>query len=114
VKLPEGENDVMEYAAYPEGYHYLGVNSQTVTVTPDGKANPGVVTFTYEKQSTTAELKVHYRTSIGAELPGSPEIRKLEAGEHTITPNAAYAPSGYNLSGNTQSYQVTVGSDLVA
>ena len=114
VKLPEGENDVMEYAAYPDGYNYLGVSSQTVTVTPDGKANPSVVTFTYEKKSTTAELKVHYRTSIGAELPGSPEIRKLEAGEHTVLPNADYVPSGYNLSGNTQSYQVSVGSDLVA
>ncbi len=114
VKLPEGTHDVNEYAANPEGYLLKNVSSQTVTVDETGKASPAVVTFTYEEVSHTAILKVHYRNSIGAELPGSPEIRELEAGEHTITPNAAYAPSGYTLSGSTQSYRVTVGSDLVA
>ena len=114
VKLPEGTHDVSEYAASPEGYLLKEVSAQTVTVSESGKATPAVVTFTYEEISNTAILRVHYRNAIGAELPGSPEIRELEVGEHVITPNAAYAPKGYTLSGNTQSYRVTVGNDLVA
>ena len=114
VKLPEGTHDVGEYAANPEGYILKEVSSQTVTVDENGKANPGRVTFTYEEVSHTAILKVYYRNAIGMELPNSPEIRELEPGTHIIRPNSAYVPNGYVVSGSTQSYQVTVGSDLTA
>ncbi len=115
VDLAEGTHDVMEYAAKPDKYNFQSVSSQTVTITADGKAEPEIVTFTYTPVRDKATLKVHYRSAIGEDFPGSPELRELPVGQHTITPNAAFAPQGsYALSASTQQYTVNVTSDLVA
>lgn len=111
-RLTEGTWDTNEYAVKVDGYNLTGADAQTVIIGMDGSATPAEVNFTYEKLVTTANLTVHYRNSFGEEMPGSPEIRALEKGTHIITPNAAYAPAGYVLSANTQSYEVTVSSDL--
>ncbi|MBR5545985.1 MAG: SH3-like domain-containing protein, partial [Clostridia bacterium] len=110
-RLTEGSWDTNEYAVKADGYTLTGVDAQTVTIGMDGSASPAEVTFTYEKLVTTANLTVYYRNSFG-EAIADPEIRALEKGTHIITPNAAYAPAGYVLSANTQSYEVTVYNDL--
>ena len=68
-----GPNDVMEYCKVVEGYTFKSVSSQTVEVSADGVATPAKVTFTYTENPTTATVQVHYRNSIGDDLPGSPE-----------------------------------------
>ena len=112
VRLSEGEWDSSEYAVVKEGYKLVSISAPMVSILEDGTASPAEVIFTYEKLVTTAFLRVHYRNSFGEELPGSPEIRELGKGTHTITPNAAYAPANHVLSANTQVYQVTVNDDL--
>ena len=110
-RLTEGSWDTNEYAVKVDGYNLTGADAQTVTIGMDGSVSPAEVTFTYEKLVTTANLTVYYRNSFG-EAIADPEIRALEKGTHIITPNAAYAPAGYVLSANTQSYEVTVHNDL--
>ena len=46
----------------------------------DGVATPAKVTFTYTENPTTATVQVHYRNSIGDDLPGSPVIKQLGPG----------------------------------
>lgn len=75
VDLPVGPNDVMEYCKVVEGYTFKSASSQTVEVSADGVATPAKVTFTYTETPTTAAVQVHYRNSIGDDLPGSPVIQ---------------------------------------
>ena len=112
VDLPVGPNDVMEYCKVVEGYTFKSVSSQTVEVSQDGKATPAKVTFTYTENPTTATVQVHYRNSIGDDLPGSPVIKQLGPGTYTIQPENV--PAGYIVSSSAQPQTVTVTNDLVA
>ena len=112
VDLPVGPNDVMEYCKVVEGYTFKSVSSQTVEVSADGVATPAKVTFTYTENPTTATVQVHYRNSIGDDLPGSPVIKQLGPGTYTIQPEDV--PAGYNVSSSAQPQTVTVTNDLVA
>ena len=86
VDLPVGPNDVMEYCKVVEGYTFKSASSQTVEVSADGVATPAKVTFTYTENPTTATVQVHYRNSIGDDLPGSPVIKQLGPGTYLIQP----------------------------
>ena len=112
VDLPVGPNDVMEYCKVVEGYTFKSVSSQTVEVSADGVATPAKVTFTYTENPTTAAVQVHYRNSIGDDLPGSPVIKQLGPGTYTIQPENV--PAGYIVSSSAQPQTVTVTNDLVA
>ena len=112
VDLPVGPNDVMEYCKVVEGYTFKSVSSQTVEVSADGVATPAKVTFTYTENPTTATVQVHYRNSIGDDLPGSPVIKQLGPGTYTIQPEDV--PAGYIVSSSAQPQTVTVTNDLVA
>ncbi len=112
VDLPVGPNDVMEYCKVVEGYTFKSVSSQTVEVSADGVATPAKVTFTYTENPTTATVQVHYRNSIGDDLPGSPVIKQLGPGTYTIQPENV--PAGYIVSSSAQPQTVTVTNDLVA
>ena len=112
VDLPVGPNDVMEYCKVVEGYTFKSVSSQTVEVSADGVATPAKVTFTYTENPTTAAVQVHYRNSIGDDLPGSPVIKQLGPGTYTIQPENV--PAGYIVSSSAQPQPVTVTNDLVA
>ena len=112
VPLPVGPNDVMEYCKVVDGYTFKSTSSQTVEVSADGVATPAKVTFTYTETPTTAAVQVHYRNSIGDDLPGSPVIKQLGPGTYTIQPENV--PAGYVVSSNAQPQPVTVTNDLVA
>ena len=112
VDLPVGPNDVMEYCKVVEGYTFKSASSQTVEVSADGVATPAKVTFTYTENPTTATVQVHYRNSIGDDLPGSPVIKQLGPGTYTIQPENV--PAGYIVSSSAQPQTVTVTNDLVA
>ena len=112
VPLPVGPNDVMEYCKVVDGYTFKSTSSQTVEVSQDGKATPDKVTFTYTETPTTAAVQVHYRNSIGDDLPGSPVIKQLGPGTYTIQPEDV--PAGYIVSSSAQPQTVTVTNDLVA
>ena len=112
VDLPVGPNDVMEYCKVVEGYTFKSVSSQTVEVSADGVATPAKVTFTYTENPTTATVQVHYRNSIGDDLPGSPVIKQLGPGTYLIQPEDV--PAGYIVSSSAQPQTVTVTNDLVA
>ena len=112
VDLPVGTTDVMEYRKVVDGYTFKSVSSQTVEVSQDGKATPAKVTFTYTENPTTATVQVHYRNSIGDDLPGSPVIKQLGPGTYTIQPENV--PAGYIVSSSAQPQTVTVTNDLVA
>ena len=112
VDLPVGPNDVMEYCKVVEGYTFKSVSSQTVEVSADGVATPAKVTFTYTENPTTAAVQVHYRNSIGDDLPGSPVIKQLGPGTYTIQPEDV--PAGYIVSSSAQPQTVTVSDNLVA
>ncbi len=112
VDLPVGPNDVMEYCKVVDGYTFKSTSSQTVEVSQDGKATPDKVTFTYTETPTTAAVQVHYRNSIGDDLPGSPVIKQLGPGTYTIQPEDV--PAGYIVSSSAQPQTVTVTNDLVA
>ena len=112
VDLPVGPNDVMEYCKVVEGYTFKSASSQTVEVSADGVATPAKVTFTYTENPTTATVQVHYRNSIGDDLPGSPVIKQLGPGTYTIQPENV--PAGYIVSSSAQPQPVTVTNDLVA
>ena len=112
VPLPMGPNDVMEYCKVVDGYTFKSVSSQTVEVSADGVATPDKVTFTYTENPTTAAVQVHYRNSIGDDLPGSPVIKQLGPGTHTIQPENV--PAGYVLSSSAKPQTVTVSDNLVA
>ena len=112
VDLPVGPNDVMEYCKVVEGYTFKSVSSQTVEVSADGVATPAKVTFTYTENPTTATVQVHYRNSIGDDLPGSPVIKQLGPGTYLIQPEDV--PAGYIVSSSAQPQTVTVTDDLVA
>ncbi len=112
VDLPVGPNDVMEYCKVVDGYTFKSTSSQTVEVSQDGKATPDKVTFTYTETPTTAAVQVHYRNSIGDDLPGSPVIKQLGPGKYTIQPEDV--PAGYIVSSSAQPQTVTVTNDLVA
>ena len=112
VDLPVGPNDVMEYCKVVEGYTFKSVSSQTVEVSADGVATPAKVTFTYTENPTTATVQVHYRNSIGDDLPGSPVIKQLGPGTYLIQPEDV--PAGYIVSSSAQPQPVTVTNDLVA
>ena len=112
IELTVGENqNILEYQKKIDGYAFRSVSSETVTVGKDGKANPAIVTFTYEKNATTASLYVHYVNQIGTDL-AEVEVRQLEPGTHTVSPDSSRLPAGYMLSSSAQPVQVTVGSDL--
>ncbi|MCI5847421.1 MAG: SH3 domain-containing protein, partial [Clostridiales bacterium] len=112
ITLPVGENQPTgEYAKQIDGYTYKSVSSETVTVTQDGKANPSIITFTYSKNATTANLRIHYVNAIGTDLI-EPEDRPLSPGTYTITADSGKVPSGYVLSPATQPVQVTVKENL--
>ena len=112
VPLPVGPNDVMEYCKVVDGYTFKSTSSQTVEVSQDGKATPDKVTFTYTETPTTAAVQVHYRNSIGDDLPGSPVIKQLGPGTYTIQPEDV--PAGYVVSSSAQPQTVTVSDNLVA
>ena len=112
VDLPVGPNDVMEYCKVVEGYTFKSASSQTVEVSADGVATPAKVTFTYTENPTTATVQVHYRNSIGDDLPGSPVIKQLGPGTYLIQPEDV--PAGYIVSSSAQPQTVTVTNDLVA
>ena len=112
VDLPVGPNDVMEYCKVVDGYTFKSTSSQTVEVSADGVATPDKVTFTYTENPTTAAVQVHYRNSIGDDLPGSPVIKQLGPGTYTIQPENV--PAGYIVSSSAQPQTVTVTNDLVA
>ena len=112
VDLPVGPNDVMEYCKVVDGYTFKSTSSQTVEVSADGVATPAKVTFTYTENPTTATVQVHYRNSIGDDLPGSPVIKQLGPGTYTIQPEDV--PAGYVVSSSAQPQTVTVTNDLVA
>ena len=112
VDLPVGPNDVMEYCKVVDGYTFKSTSSQTVEVSQDGKATPDKVTFTYTETPTTAAVQVHYRNSIGDDLPGSPVIKQLGPGTYTI--QSEDVPAGYVVSSSAQPQTVTVTDDLVA
>ncbi len=112
VDLPVGPNDVMEYCKVVEGYTFKSASSQTVEVSADGVATPAKVTFTYTETPTTAAVQVHYRNSIGDDLPGSPVIKQLGPGTYTIQPEDV--PAGYVVSSSAQPQTVTVSDNLVA
>ena len=112
VDLPVGPNDVMEYCKVVDGYTFKSASSQTVEVSADGVATPAKVTFTYTENPTTATVQVHYRNSIGDDLPGSPVIKQLGPGTYTIQPENV--PAGYIVSSSAQPQTVTVTNDLVA
>ena len=112
VDLPVGPNDVMEYCKVVDGYTFKSTSSQTVEVSQDGKATPDKVTFTYTETPTTAAVQVHYRNSIGDDLPGSPVIKQLGPGTYTIQPEDV--PAGYVVSSSAQPQTVTVSDNLVA
>ena len=112
VDLPVGPNDVMEYCKVVDGYTFKSTSSQTVEVSQDGKATPDKVTFTYTETPTTAAVQVHYRNSIGDDLPGSPVIKQLGPGTYTIQPEDV--PAGYVVSSSAQPQPVTVSDNLVA
>ena len=112
VDLPVGTTDVMEYRKVVDGYTFKSVSSQTVEVSADGVATPAKVTFTYTENPTTATVQVHYRNSIGDDLPGSPVIKQLGPGTYTIQPENV--PAGYIVSSSAQPQTVTVTNDLVA
>ena len=112
VDLPVGPNDVMEYCKVVEGYTFKSASSQTVEVSADGVATPAKVTFIYTENPTTATVQVHYRNSIGDDLPGSPVIKQLGPGTYTIQPENV--PAGYIVSSSAQPQTVTVTNDLVA
>ena len=112
VDLPVGPNDVMEYCKVVDGYTFKSTSSQTVEVSQDGKATPDKVTFTYTETPTTAAVQVHYRNSIGDDLPGSPVIKQLGPGKYTIQPEDV--PAGYIVSSSAQPQTVTVSDNLVA
>ena len=112
VPLPVGPTDVMEYRKVVDGYTFKSVSSQTVEVSADGVATPAKVTFTYTENPTTATVQVHYRNSIGDDLPGSPVIKQLGPGTYTIQPENV--PAGYIVSSSAQPQTVTVTNDLVA
>ncbi|MEG0511788.1 MAG: SH3 domain-containing protein [Clostridia bacterium] len=112
--IEEGTYSTAEYAAVFADYTLQGATSDTVTITPDNKANPAQVTFTYIKNLKEATVEVHYLNAIGDELPGSPEIVKLQR-DQTITPNSAYIPAGYHpIPGTAQSYNIKVNAQFVA
>ncbi len=112
VDLPVGPNDVMEYCKVVEGYTFKSVSSQTVEVSADGVATPAKVTFIYTENPTTAAVQVHYRNSIGDDLPGSPVIKQLGPGTYLIQPEDV--PAGYIVSSSAQPQTVTVTNNLVA
>ena len=112
VPLPVGPTDVMEYRKVVDGYTFKSVSSQTVEVSADGVATPAKVTFTYTENPTTAAVQVHYRNSIGDDLPGSPVIKQLGPGTYLIQPEDV--PAGYIVSSSAQPQTVTVTNDLVA
>ena len=112
VDLPVGPNDVMEYCKVVDGYTFKSTSSQTVEVSADGVATPDKVTFTYTENPTTAAVQVHYRNSIGDDLPGSPVIKQLGPGTYLIQPEDV--PAGYVVSSSAQPQTVTVTNDLVA
>ena len=112
VDLPVGPNDVMEYCKVVDGYTFKSTSSQTVEVSQDGKATPDKVTFTYTETPTTAAVQVHYRNSIGDDLPGSPVIKQLGPGTYLIQPEDV--PAGYIVSSSAQPQTVTVSDNLVA
>ena len=112
VDLPVGTTDVMEYRKVVDGYTFKSVSSQTVEVSADGVATPAKVTFTYTENPTTATVQVHYRNSIGDDLPGSPVIKQLGPGTYLIQPEDV--PAGYIVSSSAQPQTVTVTNDLVA
>ena len=112
VELPVGDSQsVLEYRAVIDGYTFQSVSSETVSVSKDGKATPSIVTFTYEKNATTASLIVHYVNKIGADLV-TPQVQQLSPGSHTIYPDESLLPTGYVLSSSALPIQVVVGSDL--
>ena len=112
VPLPVGPNDVMEYCKVVDGYTFKSTSSQTVEVSADGVATPDKVTFTYTENPTTAAVQVHYRNSIGDDLPGSPVIKQLGPGTYLIQPEDV--PAGYVVSSSAQPQTVTVSDNLVA
>ena len=112
VPLPVGPTDVMEYRKVVDGYTFKSVSSQTVEVSADGVATPAKVTFIYTENPTTAAVQVHYRNSIGDDLPGSPVIKQLGPGTYLIQPEDV--PAGYIVSSSAQPQPVTVTNDLVA
>ena len=112
VDLPVGTTDVMEYRKVVDGYTFKSVSSQTVEVSADGVATPAKVTFIYTENPTTAAVQVHYRNSIGDDLPGSPVIKQLGPGTYLIQPEDV--PAGYIVSSSAQPQTVTVSDDLVA
>ena len=115
VPMEEGEHGTAEYAAAVEGYTLQNASADSVTVTPDGRANPAAVTFTYIENQSTATVEVHYVNSFGEDLPGSPQKVELKAGTHEVAPDPAFVPAGYSLSSNSaKSHQITVSNNLVA
>jgi len=114
AELEDGSYNSAEYAAKPEGYTYQSATVSLIQIS-GGVANPAEVTFTYKKNVKTATLEIRYVDTIGKDIGASPEVVELAAGTHTILPNTAYIPVGYSLGvSSPQSYQITVGKDLVA
>ena len=96
----------------PSGYVLSAESPAQVDVTIDAEGNvsPEVVTFMYEPQIVTGYLTVNYTDENSTPLV-APEILELSTGSHTVTPNPALVPSGYVLSGISQTqFDVAVDS----
>ncbi len=101
-----------EPSGLPSGY-VLSADSPSqvdVTVTSTGEVSQEVVTFMYEPQIVTGILTVNYTDESGTPLV-APEMLELSTGDHTVTPNPVYVPTGYVLSGMSQTqFSVNVNS----
>ncbi|NLC33022.1 MAG: peptidoglycan-binding protein, partial [Clostridiales bacterium] len=95
----------------PSGYTLITSGRLTVSVSAQGVATPGTLTFIYKKDAVNASISVNYRDTGGALL--GQETKVFGPGVHTITANNSIVPSGYTLQG-TNSQQVSVSSDGTA
>ncbi|MDD4080205.1 MAG: SH3 domain-containing protein [Eubacteriales bacterium] len=83
----------------PGEYSLTGQGEYTLMVDENG-ANPSDITFTYHYQPVIqpATITIRYVDQNGRELAS--EERTLQAGAHSVTPNASMVPGDYALAGS--------------
>lgn len=116
LTLAEGRTTVRaNNARVPQGYVLTGASQVTVTVSSQGAANPGSVTFTYFLQATnppvTAGVTVNYLDEGSALLHR--ETVTLGQGTSAVSANDRLVPPGYTLT-SVRTVYVTVASNGTA
>ena len=95
--LQPGANTVTpDPAAVPADYQLTGPGEYLVNVTAAG-AEPAEVSFTYQQQIAAATLVIRYLDQNGQAFYS--EQRTLQPGPNTVTPDPAFVPEGYQLTG---------------